>query len=73
MQETRIGNRIRQEIFSAETLGELNRLMDSRLDELTTADKEEILIRRRELSRGEVNGINRHERRKNAKLARSKR
>ena len=73
MQETTSHDRLRQEIFSAASVGELQRLMDDRLDQLTKEDKETILVRRRELTTGEAKGINRHERRKNAKLARSKR
>ncbi len=64
MQETRYNGEIHQRIFSGDSEEDLRRQMDAALR------PGEQVIRRRELSRPEVQGINRHERRKAAALAR---
>lgn len=64
MQETRYEGRIHQRVFEGLDEAEINRKMNAAL-----RNGEEV-IRRRELSQPEVKGINRHERRKAAALAR---
>lgn len=64
MQETQYEGRTLQRVFSGNSEEDLQRQMDAALR------PGEQVIRRRELSQPEVNGINRHELRKNAKLAR---
>lgn len=66
MQETRYNGEVYQRIFSGESEDDLRRQMDAAL-----RPGEEV-IRRRELSQAEFNGMNRHERRKAQALARRK-
>lgn len=67
MQETRYNGEIYQKIFSGKTEEEIEAAMNADL-----RPGEEV-IRRRELTEEEFNGVNRHERRKAAALARRRR
>jgi hypothetical protein len=67
MQETRYNDEIYQKIYSGKTREEIESAMNADL-----RPGEEV-IRRRELTQEECNGVNRHERRKAAALARRKR
>jgi hypothetical protein len=67
MQETRYNDELIQKVYSGKDRADVLAMMDAAL-----RPGEEVL-RRRELEAAEVSGINRHERRKNAALARRNR